>query len=631
MSSLGDWVGVIAIAIYATKIGGPTGVGLVMTARVLPGFVVGPLAGVLADRWDRRKIMIAADVSRAILIFSLPFLPTLWWFLVVSAVMESMTLVWGPAKDSSLPNFVKKSDLIHANSLSLVAVYGPWPLASLVYVFLSTLGVFLGSHVSALSGLNTNPEALALWLDSLTFTFSAAMIATLTIPSGHQRSTRLDWGQVWRDLVEGLRFVKDHPQVRPWMVGIALTFTAAGAVFSLGVEFVQDVLGGGDRGFSLLIAFLAIGMIVGLLTSGLLARQVHKDTMFSSSVMLLGLGLVGLASMGSLDAALPIASALGFFGGTAYSTGYSLIQEHTADEVRGRTFSAAYTIIRIGTLAGLGFFPLIAGTIGDHALGAYPIPGARITLWAAGLVAVGGGFMSMRAIRARQAATARRSQPAGFFIVFEGGDGAGKSTQMDALKTWLEKRGEEVVCTHEPGGTSIGGRVRELLLDPDAVGMDDRTEALLYAADRAQHVAEVIRPGLEAGKVVVSDRFIDSSLAYQGLARGLGLEDVYDISRWATGGLMPDLVLFLDVDARDGLSRLEGASDRIENEGEEFHARVTLAYRRLAQRFPERFLVLDGSKPAADLHSEIVKVIEDRTGGQQAAGARAGSAAEKVT
>jgi len=582
-----------------------------MTARVLPGFVVGPVAGVFADRWDRRRMMVVADLTRAVVIFSLPFFPNLLYLIFASAVLESLTLTWGPAKDASLPHVVPTAHLTHANSLNLIAVYGPWPLASVVYAFMSTFGGFLGRSVPALEGLEENPEALALWLNSLTFCFSALMIWSLTIISSRRRGGRLDLSAVKRDLVEGLRFVVDHKQVRPWLLGIAFTFTAAGAVFSLGVGFVQDVLGGGDRGFAFLIGFLASGMIIGLLAIGLLARRVHKDVMFSSSILLLGIGLILLASMSSLGGAIPIASALGFFGGVAYSTGYSLMHETTRDELRGRTFSAAYTVIRIGTLVGLGLFPLIAGAIGDHnvdlpgELGVIDLPGSRTTLWLAGLFAIGGGLLSMRAIghrvRPKSGATG-----VGFFVVFEGGEGAGKTTQMKALVGWLKSQGIDAVTTQEPGGTEIGNRIRAILLDTKSDAMDPRTEALLYAADRAQHVAEVIRPALEAGKVVVSDRYVDSSLAYQGIARGLGLDQIYRISEWATGGVVPDLVFFLSIDPREGLERAGDEPDRIESEGDQFHTKVRNAYLELAQKFPARFVVLDGSNDQEQVHRSVI-------------------------
>lgn len=614
---MGDWTGVIAIAVFAQMIGGPAAVGVVMTARVLPGFVAGPIAGVLADRWDRKRTMVAADVSRGLIVFSLPFVPNLIYLLIASMVLECLTLMWGPAKDASLPNFVSADQLTHANSLSLIAVYGPWPLASVIFAGMATLNGVLATHVSVLSGLQNSQVALSLWVDALTFGFSALMIWTLTIPSSRRRG-RLDFAQAKEDLIEGLKFIRDHGQVRPWLIGIGLTFAAAGAVFSLGVAFVDVVLGGGSRGFAFLVGFLATGMIIGLLASGTLARRIRKDVLFSSSLLLLGAGLIALASVGSLNAAIPIASALGFFGGTAYSTGYSLIQESVSDEIRGRTFSAAYTVIRIGTLAGLGIFPLIAGAIGNHTLhlpfATLLLPGSRITLWLAGLVAGFGGVLSMRAIAAvagPQAVPEGRSQ--GYFVVFEGGEGAGKSTQMAAFARYLTARGEEVLTTREPGGTVIGERIRELLLDPALAEMDPRTEALLYAADRAQHAAQIIKPALAAGKVVVSDRFVDSSLAYQGLARGLGLEDIYEISDWATGGLLPDVVFFMKLDPRQRLDRVGSERDRIEGEADDFHIKVEDAYEEIAKRFPQRFVVLDASGSASEVHSEVVKAFEERT------------------
>jgi dTMP kinase len=618
VSSLGDWVGVVAIAILAVDIGnGPAAVGSVMIARVLPGFIVGPLAGVLVDRWDRKRTMVTADLMRAVLIFSLPFFPSLLYLLVASVVLESLTLIWGPAKDASLPHFVKRSELTHANSLSLMAVYGPWPLASVVFALLATLAAFLATTVAPLEGLRGNTEALALWIDSLTFGFSALMVSTLSIPRSVRRAERLDLSVVKRDLAEGLGFVVTHKRVRPWMLGIALTFTAAGAVFSLGVVFVEEVLNASqDRGFPFLVGFLGTGMIIGLLAVGILVKRIQKDVLFSSSILLLGIGLIALASVNSLNTAIPIAGALGFFGGTAYSAGYSLMHENTEDALRGRTFGAAYTIIRIGTLLGLGVFPFVAEAMGDHNIGDYGIPGTRSTLWLAGLVAIGGGFLSMRAIRARSLTAARKvTHDRGYFIAFEGGEGAGKSTQMEALIDWLEARGEEAVTTREPGGTPIGDRIREILLDPDG-DIDSRTEALLYAADRAEHVAKVIKPALDAGKIVVSDRFIDSSLAYQGLARGLGLEEIYDISEWATGGILPDLVLYLQLDAGAGLRRSEGSPDRIEREHGDFHERVAGAYRQLAERFPERFVVIDAGRAPAGVHQDIVKAIEERWSGE---------------
>ncbi|HEX2051757.1 MAG TPA: dTMP kinase [Actinomycetota bacterium] len=610
VSSLGDWIGVIAIALIADDLAQDVGVGAVMMARVIPGFIAGPVAGVIADRYDRKRVMVLADAARAVIIFSLPFFESFVYLLFASMLLESLTLLWGPAKDASLPNVVPVSHITHANSLNLIAVYGPWPVAGIVFASLASLGGFLGDTVPVLSGLEGDPAALALWLDSVTFGLSALLIWSLALPKREARAGRLDLGAAKDDLVEGVRFVARDKQVRPWLLGIAFTFTAAGGVFSLGPGFVETVLGGGARGFGFLISFLGAGMIVGLIAIGVIARRVQKDVLFSSSILLLGVGLFAFASVGSLNAAIPLASTLGFFGGAAYSMGYSLIHETTEDQLRGRTFSAAYTVIRIGTLVGLGLFPLVASALGrlDLTLGAIEVPGSRATLWLAGIVAGGGGVLSMRAIRHR--GDLRRTHR-GYLVAFEGGDGSGKTTQVDALARWLEARGEDVVITKEPGGTAVGERVRALLLDPDVERLDARAEALLYAADRAQHVADVVRPALESGKVVLTDRFVDSSLAYQGVARELGVEHVLRVNEWATGGLMPDLVVLLKVDARTALGRAGDDADRMEREGGEFHDRVGDAYLELARRWPDRFVVVDAGRPESEVHDDVVRAFRD--------------------
>ncbi|MFZ8910331.1 MAG: dTMP kinase [Candidatus Nanopelagicales bacterium] len=199
------------------------------------------------------------------------------------------------------------------------------------------------------------------------------------------------------------------------------------------------------------------------------------------------------------------------------------------------------------------------------------------------------------------------------FIVFEGGEGAGKSTQSRALADYLEARGHRVRRTREPGGTPAAEAVRAILLDPDNAGLDDRAEALLFAAARGDHAARVIRPALDAGEIVISDRYLDSSVAYQGVARALGAERVADLSLWATGGLVPDLTIVLDVDPALGLARVVGP-DRLEAEPVEWHERVRQAFLDIAARTPDRYLVLDGSRPAEDLAVEIAAVVSALVG-----------------
>jgi dTMP kinase len=192
----------------------------------------------------------------------------------------------------------------------------------------------------------------------------------------------------------------------------------------------------------------------------------------------------------------------------------------------------------------------------------------------------------------------------GRLIAFEGVEGAGKSTQVELLRQALEKAGRRVVTTREPGGTPLGEQVRSILLDP-ASALDARTETLLFAAARAQLVAQVIRPALERAEVVLCDRYLDSSLAYQGAARGLGLEPVAAINGFATEGLLPDLVVLLRVDPAEGLARQRGGRDRIERQDLEFHQRVAQGFLDLAAADPERFVVIDGAAPVDRVAAEV--------------------------
>jgi len=187
----------------------------------------------------------------------------------------------------------------------------------------------------------------------------------------------------------------------------------------------------------------------------------------------------------------------------------------------------------------------------------------------------------------------------GIFITMEGPDGAGKTTQMEMLSESLKERGYEVLLTREPGGTEISEAIRGILLDPANKEMKPETELLLYAAARAQLVQQVIGPAVEAGKAVISDRFVDSSVVYQGIARGLGIETVYAVNRPAIGKYMPDATFLLDLSAKEGIARKKDQAelDRMEQESLDFHEKVAEGYRTLAERDPERILTIDATLP----------------------------------
>lgn len=202
------------------------------------------------------------------------------------------------------------------------------------------------------------------------------------------------------------------------------------------------------------------------------------------------------------------------------------------------------------------------------------------------------------------------SAPDGTFIAFEGGDGAGKSTQVTRLAASLEEVGREVVLTRQPGGTALGAALRDLVLHGEAI--TPRAEALVFAADKAQHVEEVVLPSLERGAVVISDRYTDSSIAYQGAGRDLGPAEVADLQQWAVGGLVPHLTVLVDIDPDEGRRRRGAEHDRMESEADAFHERVRAHFLALAEAAPERYLVVDGAEDPDEIARRVLDRVREQ-------------------
>lgn len=202
----------------------------------------------------------------------------------------------------------------------------------------------------------------------------------------------------------------------------------------------------------------------------------------------------------------------------------------------------------------------------------------------------------------------------GLFITIEGMDGSGKTTQINKLKEFFEDKGQHVVLSREPGGTVISEAIREIILDINYQEMDDVTEALLYAASRAQHVREYIKPSIEKGDIVICDRYVDSSMVYQGFARGLGEEMVRTINDIATDKLQPDVTFFLDLEHSKGMSRKANQQelDRLEAEKEAFHKKVRDGYHKLLEAFPDRMIAVDASVSIDKVHEQIIKGLKDK-------------------
>ena len=620
ISSFGDWVGFVAVtALVASKggdVGGLYAVAGVMVARMAPAILFGPIAGALVDRVNRKTVMITADVARGALYALLPFLGPLWAIFLVSFVIECFSLLWTPARDASLPNLVPRRQLANANSLGLIVTYATLPLGGLVFAFLSG-----GSDL--FPWLSDNPAFLALWLDAATFATSALLVSRIRIPAPAPHSfARFELARIGRDIADGVRFLRENSLASAMTLGIVVAFAAVGAVLALGPVFATTTLGAGNPGWGILVTSFGIGMGIGMATSNKVVEFVEREYVFVWSIMAAAGTLIVLAAMPGIGYAAVITVILGVFCGSAWVSGYVLLQENVTDEFRGRTFGALTVLSRLGLFLSLTFFPILAGAIGrrDVTIGERTIDlsGPRIALMVAGVGVLLAGAVTRRGLRRFRVnkpeplalvPKLKRPPTNGLFVAFEGVEGSGKGTQIRLAKEWLESQGIKVVVTREPGGTPVGEELRKVLLGHETGRIEPRTEALMFAASRAQHVATVIRPALAEGSVVICDRYIDSSLAYQGWARGLGEQDVLTLNVWATQGLFPDLVLLLHLEPEAGLLRSLEEPDRIEMEGADFHAKVADAYLRIAEEHPERFVVVDADQTPESVHLEVVEAL----------------------
>ena len=413
ISSLGDWIGLIAILAIAARVSDNSGaaVSLVMMTRVVPGFFLGTVGGVIIDRFDRRKVMVFADIGRASLLVLLPFVESITGLVFVSLGLEVLTLMWGPAQAASVPNLVGDEQLAAANSLSLAASYGTFPIASIIFSFLAGFATVLG-NLDLISAFKVDQEFLALVFDALTFLASAAIVWRLPIPrADHRTDRRIDWTETFREIKEGFRFIAHQPLVRGVIVGLGVGLIGAGAMIPLGPSFAKEVLNGGSAAFGVLMTALGFGAAIGVVSLLWFQRRLPRGPVFAGAVMGVGAFLVLGASCSSLAPAALFIGGVGACAGTSYVTGFTVLQENVSDELRGRTFATLYTVIRLCLLISLTISPLWADfwdwvtnqlltdqtiTIGSYT---YAIPGVRIALWGGGLITYVAGIFALRSVR----------------------------------------------------------------------------------------------------------------------------------------------------------------------------------------------------------------------------------------
>jgi MFS family permease len=408
VSSLGDWTGLFAILAIASKVStSGTGIGLVMVARMLPGLVLAPVGGVLLDRWNRKTVMVSCDIGRAALLLVLPFWDNLYGLIVISFLIEVLTLMWGPAKDASVPNVVKDPDqLAAANSLGLGAAYGTFPLGAAFFAGLAGVSKWLGD-IHYLGRLR-QPELLPIWVDALTFLLSALLISGLRLEESERGPIkRVSASQTWKDIVDGLRFMRSNPLVRGVMIGLAGGIIGGGMIVPLGPLFARDVLGGGSSAFGLLLTALGVGAALGVVALLAFQRRVPREAVFTAAVVATGVAIVGAGSVSSLLPAILLVAAVGAAAGCAYITGFTVMQERVGDDMRGRIFSALYTVVRLCLLLSLTIGPFVSSGLGSLSnavtngsvkIGSLhlSLPGPRLALWFGGAVTILSGVGARR-------------------------------------------------------------------------------------------------------------------------------------------------------------------------------------------------------------------------------------------
>nr|BFE63709.1 dTMP kinase [Dactylosporangium thailandense] len=645
LSSLGDWLGLLAASTFAAaqvsnEAAQGVAFGSVIAVRLLPALILGPVAGVFADRFDRRLTMVVCDLLRFLFFASIPAAAlvtrdaalVISWTAIATFVIETVAMIWTPAKEAAVPNLLPRARLETANQLTLATTYGITPVvAALVLIGLQSLITAIFGP-TAPTGLQ--PSTVALWFNALTFLATAGTVFFGIREISGRRTAGVERkpGMI-HEFTQGWAFVSKTPLVRGLVLGIFGAFAGGGVVVGT-AKFYATSLGAGTKAFALLFAVLFLGLGLGIAAGPKLVGALSRRRWFGLSIILAAGSVLILALATHLTIAVGGALLVGVGAGMAFLSGTTLLGGEVADDMRGRAFAFVQMGTRVVLMLTISLSSVIVGLGGTRTINlgfyAFDVSSTRPLLAIAGVLGVFAGLFALKqmddkkgvplladligSVRGRPLSPADPRAASGVFIVFEGGEGAGKSTQVDRLADGLRAIGREVVVTHEPGATPIGSSIRSLVLDRPADGgevLTPRAEALLYAADRAHHVASVVRPALERGAVVISDRYVDSSLAYQGAGRTLPVDEVSWLSKWATGGLKPDLVVLLDLDPSVGLARAgkRGEADRLESESLAFHERVRYAFLDLASADPSRYLVLDATNGVDALAEGILQRV----------------------
>ncbi|NMH76939.1 MFS transporter [Pseudonocardia xinjiangensis] len=619
VSATCDWLSLLALSALATQLTSgyqaqSFALGGVVATKLLPALVLGPLAGALADKFDRRRVMVVCDLLRFGLFVSIPLLGSLWWLFVATFLIEICALFWIPSKDASVPNLLRRPDQVEtANQLALVMTYGVAVITGAgLFTLLSSAGSFFGGSALSMVFVALVLSGIAYLVIALTVWFRIPEI------SGRAIGNRAVAPGVLAMMRDGAAFVVRTPMMRGLVFGIVGAFAAGGTVVGSATLYAAS-LGGGNAAYGVLFAAVFVGLALGMGSAPRLARRLPHNRLFGAAIVAAGLALVLVAIAPHLFVAIVAVMLVGGFAGIAFLTGLTIIGSQVADEIRGRIVAFVQSIVRLTLLGSMALVPLFVGLVSARhieVLG-YPflVDGTRVVMLVGGLVAAGVGMLAYRQMDDRRTepilpdllAALRRGDlrsGTGLLIAVEGAPAEATTEQAARLATRLRDAGHVVVVLDD------GERDRErwAAATREAALSGRRAKALAAAAVRADQVERVVRPALESGAVVVVDRFLVSPLVQFGVAADraqseLDPGELENLAAWATGRLRPDVSVLLDRAPEEPSTEARGIS------GEE-HVRVQRLLTRMAAAEPHRYVVIDADGTSDEVAERVFSGIQ---------------------
>lgn len=612
LCSTADWLALLGLTGLVTKLIENYTVqnfaftGVVLTL-LLPGLVFAPVGGIMADRFDRRKVMVVADVFRCGLLLSIAIVGSLQWLFIATFLVGLFSMMWIPSKDAAVPNLLRRPDQVEtANQLGMVMTYGLAVVTGAgLYSVLTGIGPTLNLPHSFFGDLGIAKVVVV--INGLLYLTSAVLIATripeLSLRNVHQvprdphGPARLEPSSpgllgMFRD---GAKYVKSTKLVRGLLIGMVGAFAAGGAVIGSSKPYSSSLLAG-DSAFGLLFVAVFMGLAGGMASAPKLAHRLPHDRLFGMAIVLAGLVLIVVALAPHLVVALVAVSLVGACAGVAFLTGVTIIGTQIDDSIRGRINAIYQSLMKVILGGSMAAVPLLIGLVRPHSFSVFGavivIDGTRPVLLGGGVLAALVGVIAYRLMDSRRTEpimvdlrNALRRRPRrvnGLLISVEGTTASDTSTQASKLAEWLGTGSRPVSLATDPALDEK--RLAALLSSASLTGA--RAQALAAAAVRADIVERNVRPALDGGAIVVMERFVDSPLAHLSAVAGLDPAELEGLADWATGSLRPDLTILLDTDpgTTPSTAKTIGADDRW---------LVQALLSEMAAADPDRYIVVD--------------------------------------